>query len=89
MTTLDALSNENQTIITVTNGPVSVVAPAAKDPGSPIVVVDFWIYNSSAMTSPYTVGNFTVNNQPLLIDTSHLDSSVGETMGSFSWCNYF
>lgn len=84
---LDALGNTEQTEGPVSNGPVSVVAPAADDVGSPIVSVVFWIFNSSgALTSPYTVSNFTVNNQPLLIDTSHQDMN---NSAGFSWCNNF
>jgi hypothetical protein len=89
--TVDALGNHGFSDTTISNGKVTVVAPADPDSGSPIVAVYFWIFIRELSAPPLptlTVSNFMLNGKPLGIDTTHKDDNP-ETKDSFFWCERF
>lgn len=87
VSSVDADGNSNASYFPISNGTVSVTAPPVSDMGSALVSVDFWIARGGGFTSPVTVSNFTVNNSPLLIDTTHTDANPFDS--GFSWCARF
>jgi hypothetical protein len=72
----------------VSNGLVSLVAPAPKDSGETLCAVYFWIFTptGSSPLGTYTVKNFKLDGKAMGIDTTHQDSN-GNT--DFAWCNSF
>ncbi|CAN5460228.1 hypothetical protein BH10CYA1_BH10CYA1_27630 [soil metagenome] len=89
---IDSLGNSNSSSISVSNGPVSIVAPPVPDSGSPLCAVYFWIYtDQSTPLRSYTLSNFTVNNDALGIDATHVDddTKTGGPNVRYTWCLEF
>ncbi len=88
---IDALGNSNSTSQSISNGPVSVVAPSVPDSGSPLCAVYFWIFNNNTPLNSYTASNFQINGHALGIDASHIDddTKAGGPAVKYTWCLEF
>ena len=76
------------TLSNVTDGPISVTAPAVPG-GTSLVAVTFWfgVHGEPLPVGTYTVTDFKVNGKAIGIDTTHTDNAALSNL--FTWCDNF